>query len=307
MKCLALILLFLGAPLSAHARQLRASNSGVTPPPSFRGNLWQVDGAARQSPPAQQPTPVREEVYAEPTREPEEDEGESEVWNFDLKYGFEFSDRPRNEPGGAREMVGPLSFALKLHPRLNVEVGFDTFLSMKEPGAPRVTGAGDMSLTADVLAVEEKGRRPELSFVYTATIPTASVSKGLGSGRVDHLVLAALSKNLCQGGENCTFEVSFGPNFTGRQGESGFITAGQLSLSYEYQFKNGLGYSGEVAGETRAEDEPSAAATTHVLTYKFNDRYSMEAGLFVGLTSNEPRVGFLTSFTVSGNLRKLFK
>lgn len=301
----AVVLLLLAAPLSARTQQLTAPLGKAAPQANFKGSLWQGEGSTRQNTPAQQPTPVQEEVYAEPTKEEDTEEG-CEVWCFELTYGVEFSDRPRNEPGGAREMVGPLSLVLVPHPRLEVEVGFDTFLSMKEPGTRRVTGAGDMSLTAVIVAVEQKGRRPELSFGYTATIPTASVAKGLGSGRVDHLVLAAISKNLCQGGENCNFEVSFGPNFVGRQGESGFVTTGQLNLAYAYEPKKRFGYKGEVAGETRAQDEASVAATTHSLIYKFNDRYKVEAGVFVGLTSNEPRIGFLTSFTVSGDLRKLF-
>lgn len=303
-KYFALILLFLAAPLSLHAQQFTVAPSETAPQPVFTGNLWRDERSARRGTPTQQPNAIQEEVYAEPT---EEDEDESEVGNFDLKYGFEFSDRPRNESDGAREMVGPLSFGVKLHPRLTVEIGLDTFISTKAPATPRVTGVGDMSLTADILVVEEGRRNPSLSFLYTATIPTASVEKDLGSGRVDHLILAALSKELGEDGKNGTIGAQFGPNFAGRKGASGFVTSGRLSLTYEYEFENGFGYGGEVAGQTRAEDDPSEAVTTHALTYKFNDRYSMEAGLLVGLTSNAPRVGFFTSFTISGNLRKLFR
>jgi hypothetical protein len=298
-KYFTLILLLLCRPLPAEAQQL-AAPSNTAPPPAFTRSLEQGSRT-------QQPTPVPEKVYAEPTEEDVDEEEKSPVGDFTITYGFDFSDRPRNNPNGSRDMAGPFAFGVTLHPRLSVEIGFDTFLSSKEPASDRVTGAGDMSLSAQISAAEEKGSRPSLSFVYTATIPTASVEKGLGTGRVDHLILAALSNKLGADGQHGTIGASFGPSFVGRPGESGFITTGRLTLSYRYGFANGLGYAGRVAGRSRGGGRASRASTTHSLSYDFNERYSFEAGVLGGLTSNAPRVGFFTSFTVSGNLRELFK
>lgn len=236
-------------------------------------------------------------AYTKPT-----EEAESPVGDFSISYGFDFSDRPRNNPDGAREMAGPFAFGLTLHPRLSVEFGFDTFLSAKEPGSPRVNGAGDVSLSAEFLALEELGSRPSMSFLYTTTLPTASVEKGLGSGRVDHLLLVALSNKLGVDGRRGTIGASFGPNFAGRQGESGFITTGRLNLSYRYSFESGLRYTARIASRTRGGGRASRASTSHSLSYKFNDRYVVEGGVRGGLTSNAARFGFFTSFTVNGNL-----
>jgi hypothetical protein len=301
-KYLALVLPFLAVTLPAHAQQLNAAASGAPPRPVFAGSLWEAAVSARQTAPSRRPALVQEEVYAEPT-----EEAESPVGDFKLTYGYQFNDHARNDPSGTRDMAGPLSFGVTLHPRLSVEFGFDTFLSSKAPGAERVNGAGDMSLTAEFVAAKEKGSRPALSFVYTATIPNASVEKGLGSGRVDHLILASLSNDLGEGGKNGTIGASFGPNFAGKQGEDGYITTGRLTLSYSYKFENGFGYAGRVAGKTRGGGKASVATTAHGLSYAFSDRYSAEAGLLVGLTSNAPRVGFFSSFSVSGNLGKIFK
>jgi len=238
--------------------------------------------------------------YTKPTEEVEEDD--SPVGDFTISYGFDFTDRPRNNPDGARDMAGPFSFGLTLHPRLSVEVGFDTFLSTKEPGTPRVTGAGDVSLSAEFLALEEVGNGPSVSFVYTTTLPTASVERGLGTGRVDHLLLVALSNKLGERGRRGTIGASLGPSFAGRQGESGFITTGRLNLSYRYRFDNGLGYAARIASRTRGGGRASRASTSHSLSYAFNDRYGVEGGVLAGLTSNAPRLGFFTSFSVSGNL-----
>ncbi|HEX8281997.1 MAG TPA: hypothetical protein VF588_01360 [Pyrinomonadaceae bacterium] len=301
-RFLALTLLCLGASLTAQAQQFNISTSGATPKPAFVGSLWQTPDPSRAPAPSQRPAYVQEEVYAEPT-----EEAEDPVGDFKISYGYQFNDRSRSDPSGSRDMAGPFSFGVTLHPRLSIEFGFDTFLSSKAPGTPRTSGAGDMSLTTEFVAAEEKGSRPALSFVYTVGIPNASVDEGLGSGRFDHLVLAVLSNGLGEEGKNGTIGVAFGPSFAGKSGESGYVTAGRLTLSYGYKFQNGLGYGGRVAGKSRGGGKPSVASTTHALSYDFAKRYSVEAGVLAGLTSNAPRVGFFTSLTVSGNLRKIFK
>jgi len=89
------------------------------------------------------------------------------------------------------------SFSLRLGLAKNLDVSIDGDLLVEERSDGQGTsGLGDATLTATWRLLEDQGWRPALGLVPFVKIPTASQSKGLGSGRVDFGGIVAVGKDL---------------------------------------------------------------------------------------------------------------
>jgi hypothetical protein len=280
--CLLLLL-----PATSLARQAGSAASPLTNP--FYGSLL-----------------PREPALTQEESAPEEEASESPVGNFELTYGLNQRFRPRNNDEGARVLRGPLSLSVVLHPRVFLEVGTDTFVSVTPRAGDRVTGFGDTNVGAFFAVANEGEDLPaSIGFFYSLKIPTASVSKGLGSGRADHLILTAVGKNV---GEKGKVEVDFGGYFAGRPGEGGFTTTGLLTLFYQRSFGRAdkFTFRTQFDGASRTEDVPSEISSINWVQMQLNSRTAARLGAQVGVTPNAPRFGLFGALIFSGNFRKIF-
>src|SRR5262249_30868549 len=112
-----------------------------------------------------------------------------------LEYGYNAN---FHAPGVSVAQDTPLALRFAANSRFLLELDSDLVISQSLPGGVRATGFGDMQLGIQGVLEHEKESRPGIAVAYYIKLPTASSSKGLGTGRVDHNIVALVSKKFGQ-------------------------------------------------------------------------------------------------------------
>ena len=261
----------------------------LTPPLVLLIALLQISGAAvalaQDSPPPQsQSTP--------PAQNPDDQQTLTAVPNrptitttaetvqrgvIELEYGFELAD-------GHQNMNGLLKFGLFK----NLELRFANNPFERDSG---VTGLTDTGLGFKWRVVTQKGNVPTISLLYTASVPTAT--NGLGTNAFGHSIQILVSKDF---GKH-HFDVNEGPQFVGRP-QGGFDRNYFTSLSYSHPITEKLGWTGELAGFSKTNAAtPASMVILGALTYNLKPRLVLDAGAFVTVNGNQPRMVGLFGFT----------
>jgi hypothetical protein len=207
-----------------------------------------------------------------------------------LEYGFNGNWRAA---GSASEQDTPLALRLAVSRRLLLELDTDSPLSQSSEGF-RVTGAGDTQLGAQVVLRHEDAHGPGFAVAYYLKLPTASATEGLGTGRVDHSLLALLSKKV----DETTFDFNAVYLNAGRTTAAGRASSAQAAVAASRNVTKRFGLQGELSGFTRNDEQPGALFALGVATYQVNRRLVLDCGLRFGLTSEAPRVGAVAGLTV---------
>ncbi|MBV8856032.1 MAG: transporter [Acidobacteria bacterium] len=205
-----------------------------------------------------------------------------------LEYGFNGNWRA---PGGASALDTPLALRFAVSRRLLLEFDGDTPASQAAEGQ-RTTGAGDSQLGLQLVLQHEAAARPGVAFAYYVKLPTAS--EGLGTGRVDHSLLALVSKK--SGKTDFDFNAVY--LLAGRTTDEGHASSAQAALAASRNVTERVGVQGELSGSTRNDAQPGAAFGLGVVTYQVNRRLVFDCGLRLGLTHDAPRVGAVAGLTV---------
>lgn len=208
-----------------------------------------------------------------------------------LEYGYDANFRAREFRA---QQTAPLTLRYAASKRLLLEFDLDTFISQTDEMKMRSDGVGDTRLGFQLLALEDTGRYPALAFAYYIKLPSASVEKGLGTGRVDHRLVALLSGKV---GET---DIDFNAAYLNVGREEGVRRAsgGQAALSFSREFKNNFGLIGEAAGQSVDDAQPRGIYALGALTFKVNRRVRFDAGMRFGLNPEAPRVGVLAGVVV---------
>lgn len=192
--------------------------------------------------------------------------------------------------------VAPLKLRLALTERVLLEGALDTFVSQtSEPGRVRHSGVGDLRLDFQVLAAPERASRPALAYAYAIKVPTASVEKGIGTGRVDHKLAILLSKSFGR----TSVDLNTAVLFVGRERASGWTTGGLAALAVSHDFRRGLGITGEVSWQSKDFGQPTGVFGLAAVTYRVSPRLVFDWGARVGLSPDAPRVGVFVGFTAA--------
>ena len=146
----------------------------------------------------------------------------------------------------------------------NLELDLLTGLATaRTSGTDRQTGFGDTTLGARWRFVEETHRAPQAGVAYFLKVPTASAARGLGTGKVDHLLYLMSAK-------------SFGKAYVfGQAGCSLLGAAGQKNnavygLAVTYQAAEKLILGAQIYGNTApTEGGPGELAYGFGLTDNF--------------------------------------
>ena len=101
----------------------------------------------------------------------------------------------RTWQGAHRNLGTPLTVRVGVLEWLEVRFGSDGFLRQRDDGGT-TSGAGNVQLGAKVRLFANPGGIPVLSVLPTINLPTASVSKGLGSGDIDSTLLVLTGTDL---------------------------------------------------------------------------------------------------------------
>lgn len=199
---------------------------------------------------------------------------------LELEYGW---DRVWPEEGVHQTSLGGL---LKFGLLCDVELRWSTtsFLSQTDDfGTTR--GIGDNWIGPQIRLYKQTRRVPTVSFGYAAKIPSASTSKGLGTGRVDHAFTWLVSKDLA----GVHFDFNTTHFVIGREGASGFDQSDQFNLAFSHPVRGKLLFTGEFYGNTRLNPATSGFfSSLWALTYAITPRLVIDAG-FEASTAGGPR------------------
>lgn len=147
------------------------------------------------------------------------------------------------------------------------------------------TGFGDNWVGAQYRFHRQRHRMPAMAASYMVKIPSASPSRGLGTGRVDQQIKFLASKDL--GTTHFDFNVS--ALVIGRRASGGLDTAVESDLSFSHPLWKQLALTGEIYGDTRLNDSvPGFTSTLWGLTYALTPRFVVDAGLDTAVTPNAP-------------------
>lgn len=132
---------------------------------------------------------------------------------------------------------------------------------------------------------------------YAMKIPSASSTRGLGTGRVDQQIKFLASKDL----GTTHFDFNASALVIGRPTGGGRDSAAEIDLSFSHPLWNKLAITGEIYGDTRLnESVPGFTSTLWALTYSLSPRLVLDAGMDTAVTPDAQfRKRFVTGFVYS--------
>jgi len=197
---------------------------------------------------------------------------------LEIEYGFDVAD-------GHQNMNGLLKFGLFK----NLELRLANNPFERDKG---VVGLSDSGVGFKFKVFPQKDARPTFSILYTATLPTAT--NGLGTGAAGHSVQLLASKDF---GKH-HIDLNEGVQFVGRPGLGGYDRNYFSSFSYAHPIKGKWGWTGEVAGFSWTNTAtPASMVVLGAATYSPSPRLVIDAGAYVAVYGNFPRVTGFFGFT----------
>jgi hypothetical protein len=211
---------------------------------------------------------------------------------MELEYGY---DRVNT---GSAQIQNNLGGLLKFAATCNLEIRWEMGTLLNQPARNlSTTGTGDNWLGFQYRFHRQTKLIPAMAFGYSLKFPSASVAKGLGSGRYDHQTKFLASKDF--GKFHFDYNLSF--NIVGRQGTSVDDHNVESNLAFSRTIYKKLLFTAEIYGDTKVNaDTPPFASGLWAFTYAVSPRFVIDAGMDHGLTNGAPnKQSYFTGFTYS--------
>ena len=221
-----------------------------------------------------------------------DDAGTVEKGKFQVETGFDSTRQDNHD----REISPSLTLTYGLLERMDVGIG-SAYLFVRPKEADNENGLGDTELKLKYRLFDEKDWIPAFAMTGNLKIPTASESKGLGSGKTDFGINTIVTKNLSK---RWVFHLNLGYTFTGEHGannEFNYAAAAQFILSDKWALV------GEIVGGNnfngrKGDDPVSGLLGTY---YLISDNLVWDAGVEIGINKAAP------DFRITTGLTLLFK
>lgn len=185
---------------------------------------------------------------------------------------------------GGREnnLVGLFKFAATC----NLEIRWDTDTLLRQTAGDMTnTGFGDNALGFQYRFLHQRKFTPAMAISYSLTFPSASVSKGLGTGKYDHQIRFLASKDIL--GVHFDFNTAY--FFLGRPAGGGTDQNAEMNLAFSHPIYKKLQFTGELYGDFRFNNgAPSFADGLWALTFNVTPRLVLDSGIDHALTSTAP-------------------
>lgn len=195
----------------------------------------------------------------------------------------------------------PLTLRFAVNKRLLLELDTDSPFSQTDRFNNTETGAGDTEIGVQGVLQKENKTRPGMALAYYLKIPTASESKGLGSGRYDHTFIGLFSKTF--GRTTVDFNAFYLLN--GRTSRGGYESSGQAALGISQDVTRRFSLQEEISGHSRSDQDKGEMFMLGAAAYKINRRLVVDGGMRFGLTPDTPRAGVFAGIVVGmANLYK---
>jgi hypothetical protein len=210
---------------------------------------------------------------------------------LELEYGWD-----RTKPIANTTQSG-LSGLLKFGVLCDVEIRWNTATALWVTDANgRLTGAGDNWIGPQYRFYKQTSRVPSMAVSYQVKIPTASATKGLGSGRADHAFTFLASKDI----RGVHFDYNISAFLIRPQSGGTFERNMLMTLAFSHPLKRGFGFTGEFYGVTELNPaQPSFTSMLWALTFSPSSRLVLDGGLEVGLSRFAPEHHVFAGFTYS--------
>jgi hypothetical protein len=211
---------------------------------------------------------------------------------LELEYGFNHT----AQDGGSHTRDFGTSLRYGLTRRADLFWNFSEYQSSIDQGV-RLNGTGDNWLGGRYRFLDQSKSRPAMAVLYLCKVPTASPSKGLGSGYADHQFVLILSKDLGP------IHIDFN-QFALVSGTShGHDLTGVASFSTSGPIYKKLGWNVETYGGRNGSLHFASQMTA--LTLAVRPRLVLDAEIDNGLTPGSPHSRLAAGFTYTlGRIRK---
>ena len=230
---------------------------------------------------AQCPDKPKDGIVANPNRPTVADPADITQYGvLEVEYGYNHVMGLRRERDN--NLVGLFKFAATC----NFEIRWDTNTLMRQSlSGTTQTGFGDNALGFQYRFARQKKYFPAMAIGYSLTFPSASVSKGLGTGKYDHQIRLYVSKDIL--GVHFDFNTAY--FFLGRPSSGGTDQNAEMNLAFSHPIYKRLQFTGELYGDMRFNNgTPASANGLWALTYAVTPRLVIDAGIDHALTSAAP-------------------
>ncbi len=176
----------------------------------------------------------------------------------------------------------PFYLGYGVTPSTELFVGGSPVLHVDEPGSSE-TGFGDLTLGVRDRFTEEEGGAPSTAIQVTLKLPTASETRGLGTGELDLLLAGVLTKSI--GDYSVTGFYSL--DLLGEP-SGGFDIGHSLALLSTTPMFGRFAAFGELTAIVIPEQDESQLFSTVALTFNPSDTLVLDLGVVVGFTDDSP-------------------
>ncbi|MGB9628508.1 MAG: transporter [Thermodesulfobacteriota bacterium] len=212
-----------------------------------------------------------------------------EKGQFQLELGFDATRQDNHD----RELNPSVTLSYGLLERMDFGIGSGyLFLHPKEGKSEN--GLSDTEVKLKYRLMDEKDWRPALAVTGTLKIPTASKSKGLGSGQTDFGINTIVTKNL---GKRFALHLNLGYTFIGEDKVDNELNC---SLGGQFILTDKWALVGEIVGANnlngRKGDDPLSGLIGAY--YLITNKIVWDAGLEIGMSKAAPDFRFTTGLTI---------
>jgi hypothetical protein len=218
-----------------------------------------------------------------------DDAGTVEKGTFQLEVGFDAARQDNHD----REFSPSVTLTYGLFERMDMGAG-SSYLFLHPKESENEKGLGDTELKMKYRLFDEKEWIPAFAITGNLKIPTASDSKGLGSGKTDFGINTIITKNLSK---RWVVHLNMGYTFVGEHGvnhEFNYSAATQFILSDKWALVGEIGGVNNFNGHKR-DDPFSGLLGTY---YLISDNVVWDAGVELGINKAAPDFRFMTGLTL---------
>ena len=209
---------------------------------------------------------------------------------FQVEAGFDFARQDNHD----KEYFPSLTLTYGLFERMDIGIG-SRYLFINPSEGKEVNGFGDTPLKVKYRFLDQRDWIPSFAVSGTLIIPTASRSKGLGSGKVDFNINTIFTWSLSKRWQLYT---NLGYTFTGENhvnDELNYSIAGQFLLSDKWALVGEIFGVNNFNGNKRDDPISGLVGIQYIL---ISDRLVLDAGVEIGMNKAAPDFRITTGFTL---------
>jgi hypothetical protein len=212
-----------------------------------------------------------------------------EKGKFQVETGFDFARQDNHD----KEFSPSVTLTYGLLDRVDVGLG-SAYLFVHPSEGKRENGLGDMALKFKYRPMDQKDWIPSVAVSGTLKIPTASESRGLGTGKADLNINTVFTWNISK---EWQIHANLGYAFLGGSHEDNTVNysgAVQFALSEKWALVGEIGGLNNFNGHKRDDPLSGLVGVQHL----FSDSLVWDAGVEIGMNKAAPNFQLTTGLTL---------